>query len=174
MRTVGAVSIIVKASEKVKMRFVSVALVAFFLGRASCQMDCALPTNSDIETVLVVTLRVGDRSSTPEVNVMNFTLRCLALSEERGRYGYVSVFVTYTCTGHQLCPTGMAQEQIESECANGVWNSTVLGTTENTRRTDPVISISTPTRVDCAFCASPTLADLVVLTTDNENHCVGE
>ena len=162
------------------MRFVVIAaaLVAGFLGLASCQMDCALPDNSDIAVVLSGVLRSGDSSSTPVINVIGFTPRCLAVSAQRDRFRYFSVLVEYTCTGHSLCPDEgvTAREQIESECAGQVWNNRVLGSTVNTRETnvtDPPISV--PTRQDCAVCASPTIsANVIGQESDDIYHCVGE
>ena len=93
------------------MRVVAVAatlVVAFFSGLASCQMampmDCALPTDIDIEAVLRVIIEVGDSASTPDINVIDFTPRCLAVSEQRDRYRAtcISILVDYTCTGNVL------------------------------------------------------------------------
>ena len=149
-----------------------VVFVACFLGLASGRPDCARPTNSDIEDVLMGIIG----SSTPVINVIDFTPRCLAVSAQRGRFRYFSALVEYTCTGHPLCPTGTRREQIESECDGRVWSNKVLGSTLNTRDTnvtDPPVSV--PTRRDCAFCASPTLSDSVIgQQSDDVYHCVGE
>ena len=161
------------------MRFVvAAALATCFLGLASCQMamDCALPTDSEIEAVLREIIPTGDSPSTPDINVISFTPRCLAVSQQRDRYRAISILVNYTCTGNTLCPAGgMGEEQIESECVNGVWSNEVLGSAEFTRDISPEdASASVPTRQDCAFCASPTLAMASEIQSDDVYHCVGE
>ena len=114
---------------------VTALLVAGFLGLASCQMpmDCALPTGSEIETVLREIIAFGDSASTPDINVISFTPRCLAVGEQRDRYRAISVLVDYTCTGNTLCPDGgRGEEQIESVCNNGVWSRVVFGSADFT------------------------------------------
>ena len=162
--------------QKVRMRLVVTAvLVAYFLGVASCRLDCAFPTNSDIESVLIGIIGIGE-SSALDINVIDFTPRCLAVSEERGRYRAISVLVNYTCEGDASCPTGRAREQIESECDDGEWSNVVLGSTVNTREPNPADTpISDPTREYCAFCASPDISnDVIGRQSDNVSHCVGE
>ena len=161
------------------MRFVvAAALATCFLGLASCQMpmDCALPTGSEIETVLIDIIAVGDSSSTPDIDVISFTPRCLAVSEQRDRYRAISILVNYTCTGNTLCPDGdIGEEQIESDCVNGVWSNVVLGGTDFTRDATPEDApASDPTRRDCAFCASPDLAMANGIQSDDVYHCIGE
>ena len=157
---------------------VTAVLVAGFLGLTSCQMamDCALPTGSEIEAVLRELIAVGDSASTPDINVISFTPRCLAVSEQRDRYRAISILVNYTCTGNPLCPAGGGEEQIESDCVNGVWGNEVLGgASDLTRDTTPEDApASVPTRQDCAFCASPDLAMTNGIQSDDVYHCVGE
>ena len=138
-------------------------------------MDCAFPTNGDIETVIAGIIQAGDSPDAPDINVVSFRPLCLAFSVERDRYRGVSVLVEYTCTGNPNCQSVAPLEQIESECRNGVWSASVQGTSENTRRTNPTATLSTNPREDCSFCLSPTLAALILPTpSDDEHHCIGE
>ena len=137
-------------------------------------MDCTFPSNSDVEDVISRILPTADSPSTPTVDVSTFQPLCLAYSQERNRYRFFSVLVRYTCEGNANCPSGTALEQIESQCINGEWSNSVLGSVENTRRTDPTATLSTTTREDCAFCLSTDLANPMSLNTDSLTHCVGE
>ena len=70
--------------QKVRMRLVVTAvLVAYFLGVASCRLDCAFPTNSDIESVLIGIIGIGD-SSALVINVIDFTPRCVKKEDATG------------------------------------------------------------------------------------------
>ena len=164
--------------RKMKMGFVAIAavLVAFSVSLASSQSHCTEPTNSDLENVISLIIPTGENPTIPIVNVLNLQPVCLAVSEQRDRYRLFSVVVQYTCVGNERCPGGTATEQIESECVNGVWRNAVLGTTVNTRRTDPTANLATPTRRDCVFCLSDALivGNGLVLTTDDTTHCVGK
>ena len=159
------------------MGFVAIAavLVAFSVSLASSQLDCAEPTNSDLENVISRIIPTGENPTIPTVNVLSLQPVCLAVSEQRDRYRLFSVVVQYTCVGNVRCPVGTATEQIESDCVNGVWENAVLGTTVNTRRTDPTANLATSTRMDCAFCLSHAfiVEDGLTLITDNTTHCVG-
>ena len=156
-----------------------VLLVApHLLDFASCQQDCAFPTNSDLEAVITGIIETGDSPATPVIDVVTFHPLCLAFSRERDRYRAVSVLVEYTCTGNTNCQGDMLLEQIESECAGGVWSNTVLGNNEHLRRREPVATFSTSTREDCSFCVSPTLANVLIEQPphfpDDDHHCICE
>ena len=141
---------------------------------ASCQSDCPLISVSAAETVIAGILTTGENSQSPTVDVENFDILCLAQSTERNRYRGVSLLVEYTCTGNANCPTGIALEQIESECVNGVWSNSVLGVTDFTRTTHPHLAPQNATVANCAFCLSPDLAATFSLTSDILSHCTGK
>ena len=155
-----------------------VLLAPYLLGFASCQRDCAFPTNSDLEVVITGIIETGDSPATPVINVVRYHPLCLAFSRERDRYRAVSVLVEYTCTGNTNCQGDMLLEQIESECDSGVWSNAVLGNNEHLRRRDPVSTFSTNTREDCSFCVSPTLANVLIIPPsyfpDDVHHCICE
>ena len=138
----------------------------------SCQ-ECSYPTNDDLKDVIERVIVSGDSSTTLSVNVIKFHPVCLACSAKQGLYHSLSVVVQYTCFGHANCPSGTAQEQIESDCINRRWSNRVLGITENTRSLTTSANFSTTTRGDCAFCLSPELANMFSLRTDTVTHCVG-
>ena len=149
-------------------------LASLSLGPASCQSDCAYPAGSDLEDVIMSSIPTGDNPATPTVDVLDFHPVCLAYSQERDRYRYVSVVIEYTCTGNANCPSGTAVEQFESQCSGGAWSHSVQGDVDNTRTENPTANFSTTTREDCAFCFSPATAAAFSITTDDVTHCVGK
>ena len=163
------------------MRLVVVvaALVVCFVDRALCQLHCAKPTDSDIENVISLGIRGGDASATANVDLMRFQLVCLAYSQERNLFRFVSALVEYTCTGNAACPDGTVVEQFESECVSGSWSHQIRESSDNTRTQMPIASFdTTELRENCAFCVHPLLAPGIGIpvanTPDDENHCVGE
>lgn len=152
-------------------------LVAAIAGICSCQM-CMLPDNDDMEEVIKQIILSSDSSATPTVNVMEVYPVCLALDDVKDHYRLVSVVVRYTCVGHSGCPSGTAEEQIETECTSGVWSNRVQSVTDsvNTRIQNPVANFSTTPRQSCSFCLSPTLVATLGtgLVTDDVTHCVGQ
>ena len=163
--------------QNIKMHFVVVAavVVACIVGLASCQGDCAFPTNDNVESVISLIFPIADSPTTSTVTVLEFQPLCLAHSQRRNRYRFFSVLVRYTCEGNANCPSGTALEQIDSQCNNnGEWINSVQGSTGNSRRTDPTATLSTTTREDCRFCFSTDLASTLSRTTDDVTHCVGE
>ena len=144
----------------------------------SCQSDCNLPTNSDIANVIGHMIRSGDNAQQPQVTLLNVHHVCRAVSQERGRYKYISLLAEYMCVGSALCPDGTATEQFETGCLNGNWSNNVQGSTTNTRTRNPTATFSTTLREDCGFCFSPELAPTVGVPVanapDDDHHCVGE
>ena len=160
------------------MRFTIIAALIIVLtaGGVSSQMDCPEITEAALEdNVIVKSIPTGEGSHTLTVDVMSFHPVCLAYSQERDRYRFVSVVVEYTCTGHANCPSGTAVEQFDSQCSSGTWSHSVQGDVDNTRTVDPTANFSTTTREDCAFCFSPATVTGLGSTrvTDNVTHCVG-
>ena len=153
---------------------VNVLIVAVVAGICSCQQECSLPTNDDLEQVITDIIQFGDSSSLPTVTVARFHPVCLAFGQQQDRYRLVSVVVEYTCSGNINCPSDTAVEEIESECFSGVWSNIVLGSTDNTRSVTTDASFNTTTREDCSFCLSPELASSLGPITDNATHCVGK
>ena len=157
----------------------ALALLVCLLGRASCQLDCAEPTESDFANVISLVIPDSENPTTPEINLIRFRTVCLAYSQERGRFRGVSALVEYTCTGNAACPADAVVEQFEADCVDGSWSHLVRGSIENTRTQMPDASFTTTElRENCAFCYSPGLANAAGVpagnTPDEENHCVGE
>ena len=140
-----------------------------------CQRDCAYPTADDLESVIADVIASGV-DPTPIVNVTNFHPVCLAHSQERDRYRFLSVVVEYTCFNNSGCPNGSAVEQIETQCLRGTWDSEVQGSTDHTRTLNPTASFSTEVREDCVYCVSVDLIHAFFLhyDTDSLTHCVGK
>ena len=137
-----------------------------------CQIDCDLPTSSDLKDVITEALIFGDNPTTPNISVTNFHSVCLAHGQERDRYRYLSVVVEYTCINSGNCPSSSAVEQFETECDGGMWDYEVLSSSINTRTQNPTANFSTTTRGDCLLCLSPELASGSSLITDDLTHCV--
>ena len=165
---------------KKKMGLVfALALVASFVGHGYCQLDCALPEASDIQSAMADSILNGDSASALTITITRFEILCLALSEERGRYRGYSVLVEYTCNGYVDCPTGIAEEQFEGQCVNGAWSGRVAGSPAFTRTEDPTAEFDvTARREDCSVCFSPEKgpdAGLdAAINIDPDTHCVGE
>ena len=149
-------------------------VVGLIVRPAFCQMDCPGITEAALENVIRNNIPTGDNPATPTIDVLDFHPVCLAYSQERDRYRFVSVVVEYTCTGNARCPSGTAVEQFDSQCSSGTWSHIVLGDADNIRTESPTATLSTTTREDCAFCLSPATADTFSLTTDTVTHCVGK
>ena len=160
-----------------RMRLLVVALVALLVASVSCQeLDCAFPTNSDIESIVGHAIQAFDSPAEPTITLVGgFHTVCLAFSEQKDRYRAISVLVQYTCVGSSNCPSGTVTEQFEAQCNdNNEWTNRVFGDTTNTRTLSPSATTSTQRREDCSFCASPAKAMGVGITTDAVTHCVGE
>ena len=160
------------------MPLLVVALMALLVASVSCQelMDCAFPTNSDIESIIGDALQNADTPAEPTIALMgDFHVVCLAFSRQKDRYRAISVLVQYTCDGSSNCPSGTVTEQFEAECnSNNEWTNNVLGDTTRTRTMSPSATTSTQRREDCSFCASPEKVMGLGITTDAVTHCVGE
>ena len=150
-------------------------VVGLVIRPALCQLDyCQRITDTVLQDIIVDVIRAGDNSQIPTVNVLDFNPVCLAYSQERDRYRFVSVVVEYTCTGNVRCPSGIVVEQFDSQCNGGAWSHIVQGDVDNTRTENPTADLSTTTREDCFLCASPATATGSDLTTDTVTHCVGK
>ena len=159
------------------MPLLVVALVSLLVASVSCQeLDCAFPTNSDIESIIGDALQNADTPVEPTITLIgDFHTVCLAFSRQKDRYRGISVLVQYTCEDNSNCPSGTVTEQFEAECNdNNEWTHRVLGDTENIRTMSPTATNSTERREDCSFCASPEKVMGFGVTTDTETHCIGE
>ena len=163
---------------KMRLTVLAILIVVLTAGGVSGQMDCPNITEVALKNVIRDNIPTGDNPATPTVEVLDFHPVCLAYSQERDRYRYVSVVVEYTCTGNVDCPFGTAVEQIHSECSNGTWIGRVARIGSNFRTINTTANFSTTTREDCAFCFSPRVAEALDLTndhvTDAITHCVGK
>ena len=158
-------------------RLLVVTLVALLVASVSCQeLDCAFPTNSDIDRIVSNAIQSADTPAEPTITLIgDFHTVCLAFSEQKDRYRAISVLVQYTCEDNSNCPSGTVAEQFEAQCNdNNEWTNNVLGSTVFTRTMFPSATTSTQRREDCSFCASPEKANDVGTTTDAVTHCVGE
>jgi len=158
-----------------KMRFTIIAalIVVLTASSATGQTGCSEITEAALENVIRKNIPTRADPHTPTVvDVLSFHPVCLAYSQERDRYRFVSVVVEYTCTGNANCPSGTAVEQFESQCKSGTWSHSVQGDVDNTRTVNPTANFSTTTREDCAFCFSPALATGLSVTTDPDTQNV--
>ena len=94
--------------------------MAVLVDISSCQLDCAYPTGSDVESVISSVIPNGENPSVPTINVTSIHLVCLAHGDERDRYRLVSFLVQYACLGNPNCPFGIVLEQFESSLVCGI------------------------------------------------------
>ena len=59
---------LVKLRAEVTMQL-DVLIVAVVAGMCSCQQECSLPSNDDLEQVIADIIRFGDSSSLPTITV---------------------------------------------------------------------------------------------------------
>ena len=120
------------------MRLVGALVACLLLGTSlvSCQLDCALPMDSDIANVIESAIPSGENPAQPQITLLNVRHVCRAFSEERGRYRFVSVLVEYMCEGSALCPDGTATEQFETGCDSDSGNWTHSCTRQHNKHTD--------------------------------------
>ena len=156
-----------------RLTIIAALIVVLTAGGVSGQVDCPEITEATLKDVIGSNIVTGEGSPPPTVDVLSFHSVCLAYSQERDRYRFVSVVVEYTYTGNANCPSGTAVEQFDSQCSGGAWSHSVQGDVDNTRTVNPTANFSTTTREDCAFCFSPALATAFSITTDPVTHCVG-
>ena len=162
------------------MGLVGALVACLLLGTSliSCQLDCALPMDSDIENVIGQVFRSGDSAAQPpQITLLNVHHVCRAVSRERGRYRFVSVLAEYMCDSGMsaLCPGDTVTEQFEIGCLNGNWSNNVQGSTTDIRTENSTATFSTELREDCSFCFSPELADSITAPPpDEETHCLCE
>ena len=161
--------------QKMRLTIVAALIVVLTAGGATGQMDCPEITEAALENVIRKNIPTGDSPPTLTVDVLSFHPVCLAYSQERDRYRYVSVVVEYTCTGNANCPSGTAVEQFDSQCSSGTWSHSVHGDVDNIRTVNPTANFSTTAREDCGLCFSPATVTGLRLTTvtDTVTHCVG-
>ena len=160
-----------------RLLMVAAALVSLLVASVSCQdpLDCAFPTNSDIESIIDGSIQNSDSPAEPTITLMgDFRVVCQAFSRQKDRYRAISVLVQYTCDGSSNCPSGTVTEQFEAVCINNNWSNQVSGSSVFTRTMSPSATFSTQQREDCSFCASPEKANDAGVTTDAVTHCVGE
>ena len=90
------------------MRLAGALVACLLLSLVSCQLDCDLPTNNEIENVIEEVLRSGDNAQQPQITLLNVHHVCRAGSRERDRYRFVSFLVEYMCEGNtQLVPMAL-------------------------------------------------------------------
>ena len=162
------------------MRFFVVAavLVGLLVGSVWCQQlgNCPFPEAANITAIIGESIAEGDSTSTPTITLAgDFTLVCMAFSEQKDRLRAFSALVQYSCSGNSNCPGGTAIEQFEAECnMDQVWTNSVRNTAGLSRTESPMATESTTPREDCSFCASPAVNVAVGLPRppDEVTHCV--
>lgn len=147
--------------------------------------NCILPTATDLERVLKLIIYNGESTEEFNITISDFNVVCSAYGTQKDSYSLrsISAVVNYscstslptnsTCLGHPSCNRATVLEQVESECVNGQWSNSVLGSSANLRSIITEASLTTKRRVDCYFCLSPELAGNLSFTTDRVTHCTG-
>lgn len=133
---------------------------------------CPVIQQSELEGMdglIALTYAVGDADA-PSVTVNNFNVVCLAASSTQDQYRYVSVVVSYSCSGNQNC-NGDFVSQFDFLCSGGAWGSVF---TADNSLTDPADgSLTTPIRTNCSFCVKPEVGQMLFLNVlpETETHC---
>ena len=163
------------------MRFFVVAavLVGLLVDSVWCQQleNCPFPEAANITAIIGQSIAIGESTSTPTITLAgDFTLVCMAFSEQKDRLRAFSALVQYSCSGNSNCPGGTAIEQFEAECTmvDQVWTNRVRNTAGLSRTESPMATAFTTPREDCSFCASPAVNVAVGLPRppDEVTHCV--
>lgn len=151
----------------------TVILLATVVSIGSCQEECSYPKKSDMETVIEHNLEYQMAPSV-QVNIEISILHpvCLAVGNSRDTYRSVSIWVRYECSGNDICPDGVVEEQFESECDNGEWSHIVQNDAHNTRTENPKASYATTTTRNCFRCLSPDKPS--AFDSDPTTHCLCE
>ena len=126
-----------------------------------------LPTVPKTEALIEEVLLVG-ANTRPTVTITDIQFLCAASGMSRGNV-YVSVLANYSCEGSHLCPGSMDLSQFDFQCLGGVWRASILASTANVKRNNPVANFTTPMRTDCSICINPS----VVAGSDPLTHCRG-
>ena len=163
------------------MRFFVVAavLVGLLVGSVWCQQlgNCPFPEAANITAIIGQSLVAADNPSAPTITLAgDFTLVCMAFSEQKDRPRAFSALVQYSCSVNSNCPLGgTVIEQFEAECnMDQVWTNRVRNTAGLSRTESPMATASTTPREDCSFCATPDVDVAVGLprAPDGVTHCV--
>ena len=155
------------------MNLLAITVACLLLGLVSCQFNCPLPTNSELENAFGLVIRSDDNPEQPQITLLNVQYVCRAFSRERDRYRYVSVLAEYMCEGNTLCPDDTVTEQLDILCFNGTWSQGNM--IFSIRTQSPTATFSTELREDCVFCVSPAADGLLPINApDEDNHCTRE
>ncbi len=127
---------------------------------------------------------IGDNSGSdsPNVQLLNFTVVCLAVGTTRDRYRFASVVTEYSCSGpvpaSSSIPcndsgTTVYSAQFDLECIGSGWSLAQSTLTVNLANTTGSLE-SSLTR-QCSVCVEPTVATANFgLDVDNATHCAGK
>lgn len=102
--------------------------------------------------------------SQPEVQLLNYTIVCVAQGTMRDTWRIVSGVATYMLAGGM---NDTVQFHFQCEDDGSAWNTTIMNSTDFVL-TSPNATFDTPRRTDCALCISPEQLP----EADNDQHCV--
>ena len=144
-----------------------VILLALLLSSPSATngQDCPELQSSDLGNTTAAStvglladtlMSVNMLAANPSVQILESNTVCLSQAPLKDTYTYTSVVVRYTADGNE------ATSQVEFKCFGGEWM------TGSAVESSPDAGLTTPVRIDCALCFSPTVA----ASTEVE-HCIG-
>ena len=160
-----------------------------YLAIALCQ-QCQIPSRSDLvdststgllSLALASTQFTSDQlpaSASPQVQLHNFTIVCLAVAPVLGTYRSVSLVANISCSGVEMCLNSISQTvQVELECTGlSVWRPSDLSSSLGEGRGEVSLispadaTLDTSVRGDCSSCLSPQNSQSAI--PDPLNHCV--
>ena len=164
-------------------------LLSALLARGQ-QAECELIQGSDLGTtespsqqgLIADTYQIGDSSVPPFILLLQYRLTCIAVGCSPNRARYVSVITTYNCTGSippgTAAPcSGIIETQFDFECVDleeGLGSRWILSTlSSESIQSPPDGNFTTPLRIGCSFCVSPTQGRMIGLDVEGETHCAG-
>lgn len=148
--------------------------------------DLGNTTSPTGEGLIAAITLVGDASGSPppDVQLLNFTIVCLAVGTERNRYRLASVVTEYSCSGAVPVTSPIACDdsgttvyrvQFDLQCTDGSdgpeWErSTVAAIVSGDSVFEPPsASLDSALSKQCSLCVDPD----VLGGTDTTTHCTG-
>lgn len=103
--------------------------------------------------------------SQPEVQLLNYSIVCVAQGTVRDTWRMVSGVATYLLAGGM---NATVQFHFQCEDDGSAWNTTIINSTDFVLSFSPNATFDTPIRTDCALCINPEQLP----EADNDQHCV--
>ena len=146
-------------------------LVLFNLGTAQLEIDCNLPSISELQMLIGRALVFGDPTNIPDIVIADAPhYLCKASGKFRDKYSSLSLLANYTCSSSEFCRGGNPS-QFDFECVSGSWRNQVVSKGTFSFIENPQATSAVETRTGCLKCIRPTQTSL---PSDSLTHCLGK